>query len=236
MSDILGDLADEIVDAEPDDDASDDVGDGGGVYDPTTEFAGENVTLSMPDPVERDLSAEEWGIVGEGPPSLWDEFVDALNDGRIDDVPVEITPDAPDWGDPLAFAKSAQKPRGKTLAAHVGMTPESMMRVQGEIGAGIYGDTSPSEFMSRHRSDDVDDYAQRFEAGDRPRPFVVEVDKNGELTNHQEGRHRALAAEEAGLDVVHVIVLWETGGTFIRRDRRRGPDDPGYREHYPEEK
>lgn len=204
------------------------------MYDPTTEFAGESLTLPVPEPVERDLSAEEWGIIGEGPPRLWDEFVDALNAGRLDGVPVELTPDAPDWGDPLGFARSAMKPRGKTLVANVGMTPESMIRVQGEIGAGVYGDTSPSDFMSRHRSDDVAEYAERFEAGDRPRPFTVEMDQDGEFTTFQEGRHRALAAERAGLDAVPAFVLWDTAGTFVRRDHRRGPDDPGYRRNYPE--
>jgi hypothetical protein len=211
------------------DDGDGPVDDAGRPYDPTAEFEEpEPVSLDRPAPIERGLSPDEWEMFGEGPPKYWDKFADALNAGNLDGIPVRIRPGQLDWGDPmLAFARSKQKPRGKTLVAHVDMTPESMAYLQGNIGGRQY-DKDPEAFMSQRRTDDVAEYADRFREGDRPGPFVVEMDTDGDPSGHQEGRHRALAARKAGLDWVPVVMLWDTAGTFRRWN------EENYRDHYPE--
>jgi len=221
-------------------------GDGDGEpYDPTEEFEDTGgdagaVTVEWPDvdPTTRDLSAEEWGIQGEGPPELWDRFTEMLNSGRIGEQPAEIAPARPEqaegWGEtPMPMARSAQKPRGKHLFAHVAASPETVFRVQGQAGANDYGGTA--EDFATTLQPKVHDYAERFEAGDRPGEFHAFVTSDGDVQGPQEGRHRSAAAMLAGLEWVPLVVLWETDGTFRRPSSINSVEEGvDYVKNYPE--
>lgn len=226
---ILGEIEDELAELGRD---ADDVPDRDGVYSPSDDVDSRDpVSMEWPDvnAETRSLTRSEWGIYGEGPPDQWDDMVDMLNSGRLGQLPAEIRPDAPDgWGDAqMPNVRSDQKERGKHLFAYVGATPETMLRVEGQVGENVYG-TDRAEFINPVRPK-VLDYAERFKDGDRPGQFFAYVTHDGDLQGPQEGRHRAAAAMLAGLDWVPVVVLRETGPTFERWDEDLRTDYEGSR-------
>lgn len=185
-------------------------------------------------PIERNLTPEEWGIFGEGLDSDREEFAAMLNEGMIGSQPAEIRPDAPEgWGEAfVGSARSAQNPRGYHLFTHVGVTPATMFRVQGQIGANELGGTAEEFALSLEPV--LEDYVELYEQGERPGKFYAFLDNDGVLQGPQEGRHRAAAAMLAGIDWVPVVLLWDTSGTFDRpKSYREGT--PGYRAEYPDD-
>lgn len=228
---IIEDLEDEL----PDGTDGDEIPDRDGVYDPADDLDSRETWLPewpAVAPATRELSAEEWGIYGEGNLAAWDEFVAMLNDSRLGQLPAEIRPAAPGgWGQArLPFIQSKQKERGKHLFAIIGTTPETMLRVEGQVGQTTWG-TDRAEFIEMEPK--VFDYAERFEDGDRPGRFFAVID-DGHLTGPQEGRHRAGAAMLAGISWVPTVVLFEST-PFERTEKWRKDDGPGYRKNYPEE-
>jgi hypothetical protein len=181
------------------------------------------------EPVERNLSPQEWGIYGEGLDSDREKFAEMLNDGRLGSQPAEIRRSPPTgWGE---VTLSELKERGKHLFTSIGVTPETMLRVQGQIGENQLG--TPAREFATDVAPKVEDYTERFEAGERPRKFYVFLTNDGELDGPQEGRHRAAAAMMAGLNWVPSIVLWNTAGTF-RRPNSFSDGTAGYRSEYPD--
>ena len=67
---------------------------------------------------------------------------------------------------------------------------------------------SRDEFLAGADPDDVDDYAEtlREVEGDFTMPYML-LNQHGETVNHQEGRHRGLAAKEAGFETIPVLVM-----------------------------
>lgn len=232
MSDGLGDLADDILNAEPADDGGDDeIPDRDGVYDPVDDLDGRDVPdVEWPriEPTFRDLTAEEWGIHGEGVPDDVDRFTAMLNGGRLGTIQAELRPEPPEgWaGAGMPMVRSAQKPRGKALFAHIGATPETMLHVEGMVGERQSG-IKRKEF-ALDLEPKVADYAERFRQGDRPGRFFALITHDGVLEGPQEGRHRAAAAMMADVPWVPVVVVMDTEGQFTRRDHRRpdGQEEP----------
>lgn len=229
---ILDDLEDELsefTDSDP--------------YDPAEEFEGDgdadeahSVSVRWPDvePVERDLTAEEWGIHGEGLERDWEAFAAMLNEGRIGSQPADVHPTRPEqatgWDETgMPLARDGMKWKGEHLFVRVALTPETMLRVQGEVGAA--GDMTPERFAT-NLEPKVNDYVERFEDGDRPPEFFAFLDNDGTLQGPQEGRHRSAAAMKAGIDLVPAVLLWDTSGTFHRPSKYRDGTD-GYRHDYP---
>ena len=93
-----------------------------------------------------------------------------------------------------------------------------------------FWDTSRASHFGSARVDDVKDYAETMEEeeGEFPVPFLI-VNEEGGVTDNQEGRHRALAAMEAGYDEIPVRILVEPGkvgkGRIYVDDASEAPDD-----------
>jgi hypothetical protein len=74
-----------------------------------------------------------------------------------------------------------------------------------------YSDSDRVRHFGSARTEDVHDYADAREEGEKfPMPHIV-VNDEGKVVNEQEGRHRALAAMAAGYDEVPVRVVVEPG-------------------------
>lgn len=183
--------------------------------------------LPKADPSHHDLTAEQWGIYGEGTPEDWDSFVAALNRGRLppatSEVRVDLSPDAPDWGEPRTGThRSSMRERGKALFCEVSMSPLAMVRLQGKWGEAMSreygGNTEWTDFMSQVGCEAIERFAERFRQGEVPGPFAIEFDSDGAFSTAQEGRHRALATLLADMDRVPAILFWDTAGTFSRFD------------------
>lgn len=91
--------------------------------------------------------------------------------------------------------------KGKQVAV-VEMEPDDYTK--------LMADTNRSLNPTDETKQKIKDYAKRFKDGERsPIPYLV-YDKEGNLTG-QEGRHRALAAKEAGIDKMPVVIDYSVG-------------------------
>lgn len=179
---------------------------------------------------EKQLSQTtiDWDVYGEGEPVQFNAFAEMLNRDSIGRVATEgVQPgqvgEAKEFrpvqpADVLAegeeavgmpMARSLQKPRGKHLFTRVTVSAGDMVRIQAKMGEDDVGEL-PYRFMLEGCNESrVRDYASRFADGEYPHEFVVLMESDGSFML-QEGRHRALAAYEAGVDEVSALVTWET--------------------------
>lgn len=161
--------------------------------------------------------SQEWGE------EIRDVLLDTLYTGSIAGVefPVRTGCD-PIWGDETDLPMfDSELPDGSNTyymaSTTVCVTPEDWLRIQYNMGE--HGEVTQDRFAAWLRDvsqDRIAEIRESIQADDQawPRPFV-ELDKNGEVRNYQEGRHRGIAAYREGVPYMDVFV-------FANHDTNRG--------------
>lgn len=166
-------------------------------------------------PDGRPVTADDLEIEGDDE----DELVEALNGPELERLNIDINPD-PDlsrWGMEGEVGVAHNPEAYGYTGATVGIPIEDFRRLQEYIAIDIPGiDVSYEDWWNQAFDEDVDQMAAVLagEAEARepyddglPTPWV-EFGRDGSLRFTQEGRHRTLAAEQAGLDEIPVRIIY----------------------------